>query len=376
MVRVSMTRAWVEIHLDRLAENIRAVRGVLPAKTALIFVVKANAYGHGLEAVARRAAQEGVEWFAVAHADEAQVVHAQAPRAKILLLGASDPADVPELAASGVIPVVYSEEQAAQLSAAAAKAGVVLPAHLKIDTGMGRFGVDWSVAAEAYGRMAALPGLRFDGLCTHFASVEPKRPSLGAVQIQRFDQACRQIARMAGRPLFRHASSSRALEYHAEWDLDGVRPGIVLYGYGSGEAGMRVRTRPVLEWKASVMQVRDVPAGHTVGYYSTFTTSAPTRIATVGVGYADGYSRALSGKGFVLIRGRRCPVVGRVSMNWITVDLGPDGEGAPGDEAVLIGEQAGESIWADELARLARTIAYEMLTSISALCPRRYGKNG
>ena len=190
--------------------------------------------------------------------------------------------------------------------------------------------------------------------------------------MERFSETCKALDLIAGHRLFRHASSSRAFLYHDAWDLDGVRPGIVVYGYGAGEAGMRIGTDPVLQWKTTVAQVKRVAKGTTVGYYSTHTTERATTIATLSAGYADGYHRALSNKGFVLIGGRRCAVVGRVSMNWITVDCGPEAAVRAGDEAVLIGRQGAEAIWAGELARLAKTIPYEMLTSINALAPRHY----
>jgi alanine racemase len=360
------------IDLDALADNIRAALDVLRPETALIFVVKANAYGHGMAPVARRAAAEGVKWFGVAHAFEAAELRKAVGDARIVLVGVAQADDVPDLVEHDVIPAVVDEDQAVAMAAAARRLGKTLKVHLKIDTGMGRLGVLWDRALEVHQRIMAMRGIELEGLCTHFASVEIRKESSGPEQIRRFGEIAAEIEKRERRKLFKHVSSSRALQYHAEWDLDGVRPGIVLYGYGSREAGMRIRTQPVLQWKTRVMQVKDVPAGFPVGYYGTYTTPAPTRIATLGAGYADGYHRALGNKGVVLIRGRRCAVLGRISMNWITVDVGPEGDAARGDEAVLIGGQGGESIWADELARLARTIPYEILTSINAAAERVY----
>ena len=172
--------------------------------------------------------------------------------------------------------------------------------------------------------------------------------------------------------LFKHLSSSRAFLYHPEWDFDAVRIGIALFGYGTNEEGMRVRTRPILQWKSRVIQVKEVPAGTGVGYYGTYVTPGPTTLATIALGYADGYLRTLSNRADVLIGGKRRKVVGRVSMNWITVDVGQDGAVHPGDEVVLIGEQGGESIWADDLAKLCRTIPYEILTGINPAIERKY----
>lgn len=367
-----MQESWIQVKLDRLAANVAALRAALPRQVQPVFVVKADAYGHGLAPVARVAAANGVSWFAVAYLREAMAVRAVAPDAQIVILGAVGEDDVGACVDQRLIPIVVDEAHAGRIAAAAARRGATVHAHLKVDTGMGRFGVPWQDAVPAYERIARLSGLAITGACTHFASVEPRKPSLAPDQMERFSAIADAMRRKSGAPLFLHASSSRALLYHPEWDLDGVRPGIVLYGYGSGERGMRIRTEPILEWRTHVMQVKRVPADFPVGYYSTYTTKAPTTIATIAAGYADGYPRTLSNRGFVLIRGRRRAVVGRVSMNWITVDCGPDSDVQPGDEVVLLGRQGDESVWADDLARLARTIAYEVLTSIRPGIPRRY----
>lgn len=371
-----MNGSSLEIDLTKLDANIRRVRAALRPETSLMFVVKANAYGHGLREVARQAAASGVTWFTVAYPAEARVVREAAPNARVLVLGAVAPEEVPELCDLNVTPVIVSEEHGVALSVAARAEGRKLKVHLKVDTGMGRFGVPWADVARVYERLSRSIALEFEGLCTHFASVEIKKPSLGPMQMERFTEVCAQADHLAGRRHFRHVSSSRAFLYHDTWDLDGVRPGILVYGYGAGEPQMRIHTEPVLQWKTRVMQVKRVPAGTTVGYYSTHVTPMPTIIATIACGYADGYHRALSNKGVVLIGGRRCVIAGRVSMNWITVDCGPEAAVKAGDEAVLIGRQGGEQVWADDLARQARTIPYEILTSIGDTTPRRFAGAG
>ncbi|MFH0880799.1 MAG: alanine racemase [Lentisphaerota bacterium] len=367
-----MNGPWVEVDLKTLDENIRRVNDVLRPGTSAIFVVKADAYGHGLGPVVQRAAKAGIQWFAVAYLHEAVAVRNAAPDANILVIGAVDPSMTQVMIEQRITPVVVSEEHGAALSTEAQKKGARLAVHLKVDTGMGRLGLPWDHAAEIFTRLSAAPGLDLQGLCTHFASIELKKPSLGPTQMERFAVVDREIARIAGRRLFRHVSSSRAILYHADWDMDGIRPGILLYGYGSNERGMRFHTRPFLQWKTRVAQAKKVPADFRVGYYSTYVTPAPTTIVTLAVGYADGYNRMLSNKGFVLIHGRRCPVVGRVSMNWISADAGPDADVKMGDEVVLMGTQGQEAVWADELARLAKTIPYEILTGIKAGLDHHY----
>ena len=366
-----MNGPWVEVDLTVLDENIRRIKDALRAGTEPIFVVKADAYGHGLVPLVNRAAAAGIRWFAVAYLHEAMQIRASNSQVNILVLGAVDPAQAPLMIEQRIIPVVVSEDHGRAFSAMAEPTGKKLAVHLKIDTGMGRLGIGWECAVEAYSELARQPGLDIQGLCTHFASIEIKKPSLGPVQLERFTTIDREIAGLAKRKLFRHVSSSRAILYHADWDFDGIRPGILLYGYGSNERNMRFHTKPHLQWKTRVAQAKKVPADFRVGYYSTYVTTMPTTLVTIAVGYADGYNRALSNKGFVLIGGRRCPVVGRVSMNWIMADLGPDAEARMGDEVVLIGTQGDEAIWADELARLARTIPYEILTGIKG-AERRY----
>lgn len=364
--------SWVEINLKQLSENLAEVRGALAPDTQMIFVVKANAYGHGLREIARHAASEGVEWFAVAYLHEALVVREVAPAASILIIGAEPPQHVQQLHEANLTPIIVDEAHAEALSSAATELGVRLNTHLKVDTGMGRFGVPWETAVEAFGRIDKLPGLEVTGVCTHFASVEVARPSLGPKQIERFSETTSAICKMVDRPIMRHASSSRALACFEEWDLDAVRPGIVIYGYGAREEGLRVATQPILQWKSRVSMIKQVPAKFPVGYYSSYTTSKETCIATITTGYADGYHRLLGNRGYALVRGKRYPVVGRISMNWITLDVGLDSGIEPGDEVVLIGEQGEEHFWADAMARMCRTIAYEILTSIDPNAERKY----
>ncbi len=367
-----MKSSWVQVDLRQLAENIQALRSALRPQTEILFVVKANAYGHGLVPVAEHAARSGVRWFGVAYLHEALQVRSVLPDVNLLVLGAVEPIDVPVLLERQITPVVISEKHATALGQAAKALGKTLPVHVKVDTGMGRLGIWWEEAGAALDRLGTNTGLEICGLCTHFATVEPRKPAPARLQWERFNSAAAAVEQRVGSRLFRHVSSSRAALFFRDWDLDAIRPGIVLYGYGAADPALRFRTKPILEWKAHVMQVKRVPAGFSVGYYSQYTTTAPTTLATLSVGYADGYNRLLGNKGFVLIGGRRCPVVGRVSMNWITADLGPDHGAEEGDEAVLIGRQGAESIWAGELATACKTIPYEILTDINAALERRY----
>ena len=365
--------SWVEVDLNRLRGNATAIRAALRGAD-LIAVVKADAYGHGLAAAAGALAGAGVRRFAVAYVAEAAAVRAAAPDAElILVLGAAQAADVPRMLRDRIVPVVVSSAHAQELSAAAAAAGGRLPVHLKLDTGMGRLGFVVPAELDQAAAAARLPGLDVAGVCTHFAMVEPERkPTAAKGQAEKFRQALPVLESAAGRRLFRHMSSSRAALLLPDCDQDAVRMGISLYGYGAADRDKRFATVPVLQWKSRVMQVKTVPAGFAVGYYASYKTTAPTDLATISCGYTDGYQRHLGNKGHVLIGGKRRPVVGRVSMNWISADLGPASGVQAGDEVVLIGAQGGEQIWADELAKHCNTIAYEILTGISRQIERRY----
>jgi alanine racemase len=228
--------------------------------------------------------------------------------------------------------------------------------------------LQWDVSAETLQQLLSTKGLLVGGVCSHFAKVEPGDPTEACEQANRYKSVLAKLPPS----ILKHLSSSRAALYFPEWDFDVIRQGIDLYGYGAADPAGRFQTHPILQWKARVVQVKEVPAEFKVGYYGTHTTKEPTRLATISVGYADGYNRALSNRGDVLIGGRRCPVVGRVSMNWITADLGLNSTVCSGDEVVLIGEQGSESIWAGELSKICRTIPYEILTSIHPSLDRQY----
>jgi len=359
---MALTNTWVELDLDVLGANIDALQGALGPETEVIFVVKSNAYGHGMVPVARCAWEHGVQWYAVSHLAEALDLRRLLPDATILVVGVLDAEEAASAVEADVVPILVDKTHV--LSLAAARKTGPLRCHAKIDTGMGRLGFAWETAAEQICRLAVDPAFRLEGLCTHFASSTSPDRQFTDTQTERFDRvaaACRD----AGLPrLFMHVSNSGGVLLDPARDMDGVRPGILLYGYASRAEKSRVSTRPFLQWKTRVLQVKKVPAGFPVSYDSTFVAERETRIATIDAGYADGYFRLLSNRGEVIIGGRRRPVAGRVTMNLVTVDVGTEGDVKAGDEVVLLGEQGEASVWADELADWADTIPYEILTGI------------
>ncbi len=358
-----MTHSWSEIHLDTLRENLKAIRAALNPRTDYMAMLKADAYGHGLEIVGRTAWETGVRRFAVFHLDEAVRLRRLLPESSILLAGVASPGDTAGLLDLRLQPLLVSLDQALGLAAEARHLNATLSVHVKIDTGMGRLGLAWETAAAELVQLAATPGLHIVGAATHLASAGAADRSFADLQIARFQQvlsACR--ARGLVIP-FCHAANSDGLCRTPDWHFDAVRPGILLYGYGPASPGAPA-TRPFLHWKSRLVQVKSVSAGFPVSYDSTYRTGRATRIGTIPVGYSDGYFRAWSNTAAVLVGGRRAPIAGRVTMNLIMVDLGPDSPAQPGDDVVLLGEQNGASIWADELAALAGTISYEVLTAI------------
>lgn len=367
-----MNHSWVEVNLGVLAENLQLLQQRLGGHAVLMPVLKANAYGHGALEVGRRARQSGINWFVTAHLQEALGLKPAVDGAKIVVMGVVGPKDVKTLYAQDIVPIITSEEHAVALNAEAGAHGLRLPVHVKLDTGMGRLGFTWLEVDEALPRVCALQNLDIQGVCSHFAAVDPDDPSRAGGQLERFAYGRALLEQHLGRRLFAHMSASRAFLHLPEGLFDAVRIGILLYGYGAGPFQNELPIRPVLQWKTRVIQVKSVPAGFPVGYYGSWISAQPTDIATIALGYDDGYLRLLSNKGHVLIRGARRPVVGRVSMNWITVDCGLNSGVRVGDEVVLLGRQGTEDIWADELAGLCGTIAYEILTCIHPHLERNY----
>jgi alanine racemase len=359
-----MLPSWKEVFPDRLGHNVQLLKQGLPAQVRVIHVVKSDAYGHGLTTAVREATRHGAEWFAVAHLHEAVEVRAAAPDAHILLLGAARPLDVPHLAAHRIVCSLFSVEHAQALSDHAGREHTRLECHVKVDTGMGRLGL----MAEGCGQwadplIAAGRHLDVTGVYSHFAMVEPHRIDVAERQAGLFTEAAATLERIAGIRLMKHLGSTRALQLKPEWDFDAVRPGILLYGYGCSEVDARFRTLPWLEWKTRLLQIKRLPSDCPVGYYGTYRTRHAGWIGIIEVGYADGLHRALSSRGYVLVAGQRHPVIGRISMNWTAIDLGSKTDAAEGDEVVLVGTQKGQHLWADEVARWARTIPYEILTA-------------
>ncbi|MFO7871346.1 MAG: alanine racemase [Kiritimatiellia bacterium] len=371
-MKASIRNTWVELDFNILESNLRAIKSALTPGTEIMLVVKSEAYGHGLADVTRCALSEGVSWFVTAHLFEAEAVRAVAPDSRILVMGVMDPGEVEKCLDQRVTPVIVSEAHAMALAGAAAAGGKTLNCHAKVDTGMGRLGFPWNQAVSSLRKLAAENNLHMEGLCTHFASSDSPDREFADTQAERFRKVCTECAESGLSFSIKHISNSGGIVREAGWDMDGVRPGILAYGYAPaghvsvGNASRKISTRPLLQWKSRIVQSRDLPEGFPVSYGSTYMTPRPSRIAVVDAGYADGYPRALSNKAYVLAGGRRCPVVGRVTMNLFMIDTGMDHNVRQGDEVVLMGASGNEEVWADEIADWCDTIPYEILTGIRA----------
>ncbi len=373
-----MSNSWIELDLGILRTNLRDLKSAIKSSTEIIFVVKSNAYGHGIVPVSQCAWECGVKWFAVANINEALILREIMPDAGIIIVGVMDQTAVAQAIGNNIVPFIISEKHATDLAATAAALKAIIRCHAKIDTGMGRLGFPWEEAPALLPKLARLPGLDICGFCTHFASANNQDRSYAHKQAERFNTVIRLCEEKGLSVPFKHISNSGAVLCNRAWNMDGIRPGILLYGYGKQYSAIgihnsalndcvEIQTKPFLQWKTRIVQIRKVPAGFAVSYDSTYTTSKETRIGVIDVGYADGYSRKLSNLGFVIAGGQRCPVVGRITMNLTMIDLGMASTTSEGDEVVLIGSQGSASVWADEIAHWCETIPYEILTGIRTI---------
>ena len=353
-------RSWAEINVDALRQNVLTLRSLCPEGTALMGVVKADAYGHGVK-LAVPVLASLVDWFGVANLAEAQEVRALAGEIPVMILGTALPSEWKGIREGGFVPVISTLEEARGLAASRAEAPFGV--HLAVDTGMGRIGV-WEAEALALAReIRALPGLALLGVGSHFPAAD-EDDAFTVAQTARFAALVREL-RADG--LVRgpaHIANSAGLIAHPAAGVDLCRVGLALYGV-SPVPGFSDRLRPVLSWKTRISLVREVGPGRGISYGRTFVTPCAMRVATLSAGYADGYQRHLSNRGAgVLIEGQRCPILGRVTMDQILVDVSECAGAIAGGEAVLLGVEGGERITAADLAQWAGTIPWEILTGI------------
>lgn len=340
----------------------------------LLAVVKADAYGHGAVPVSKLLLEQGADMLGVALVEEGRELRAAGIVAPILVMGALFPEQAEAVVSLRLTPVVYSLPVVHALSRAAIKAGRSIPVHVKVDTGMGRIGISPETGVPFIREATSLEGIEVQGLMTHFADADLGNKQFSSEQMDRFESLLAALQQSGiGIPL-RHAANSAAILDYGRALFTMVRPGIMLYGYNPlaafGDRGTCLK--PALSLATRIAFLKKVPAGVPVSYGRTFVTRRPGLIATIPIGYADGYSRALSNRGEALVRGVRVPVVGRVCMDMCMLDVTDVPGVSERDDVVLIGTQGTEVITADDIAALAGTIPYEVLCGISRRVPRVY----
>ena len=373
--RGTYPRVEAEIDLGAIRDNFAAMRGRLRDDTKMIAVVKTDAYGHGAVRIAEMMEPEAYIWgFAVATTEEAVELRRAGIRKPILCLGFVFPQDYDLLVRLQIRPATFKLSMARQLSEAASRAGMILPVHLAVDTGMGRIGFQVCEAdADEAAEIAKLSNLKVEGLFTHFARADERDKDYTQEQFRkycRFEQMLEE--RGVSIPL-RHAANSASIMELPGTHLDAVRAGITIYGiYPSDEVDRNLMPmKPAMSLISHICYIKKVPAGTSISYGGTFVTERESRIATIPVGYGDGYPRSLSNKGSVLIRGRRAPIVGRVCMDQFMVDV-TEIEAEEFDRVTLLGQDGKDAVTADELGRLSGRFPYELVCDISKRVPRVY----
>ncbi|SLM28345.1 Alanine racemase [Desulfamplus magnetovallimortis] len=416
---VPLTKVYVD--LNAIAHNVSALKALCAPGTAMMAVVKANGYGHGSVAIARTALENGASFLGVARISEAVVLREASIDAPMLLFGDAHPSQIPWLSAHDVRVTVTSLENARLIAHTASGMGKKIKVHVKVDTGMGRFGfmsissrLDQTI--DEIMKIMELDAIFVEGIYTHFANADSKEITHAGVQIGRFNAILDELESRGKKPAISHAANSAATIGHPDSHFNMVRPGISIYGLWpshdmklnkvfldrkdtvlnldaadmgrnataldfdavdveGGAAAFDPKSfylEPAMSIVSKIIHLKSVPAGFEVSYGSTYVTSIPTKIATVPIGYADGYSRLLSSRGHMLVRGKRAFVAGRVCMDFTMIDVGHIPDVASGDEVVIMGKQDKEEISADEIASHTGTINYEVVASLTGRMPVKY----
>lgn len=374
------SRIQADINLDAFAFNLESIKNNLKEDTKIITVLKADGYGHGALPLAREAVKDPRVWgIAVATVEEAAELRQGGIRKPLLILGYTYEEDYEQIVREELRPTVFKLSMARKLSQIAVKNNTVVNIHIKIDTGMSRIGYrDLSTAVPEILEISRLPGIRIEGLFTHFARADEKDPDPAYTQLEKFREFREALSARGLQIPICHCSNSAGIIRMPEANLDAVRAGVILYGlYPSEDVEKEpVPLKPVMELKSHIAYIKTVEAGVQISYGGTFTTHRETRVATIPVGYADGYARGLSNKGSVLIHGKRAPILGRVCMDQFMVDVTDIPQARELDEVVLLGRSGDAQITMEELGELSGRFHYEFACCISKRVPRIYFKSG
>ena len=364
---------YATVNLTALAHNLSCIKRCLPPDCEVMAIVKANAYGHGAVETAQALARQGIGRFAVASLDEGIALRQAGLSGSVVVLGALFEQQIADLVAHQLTPVVSDRRILPALAKAARSHSTPYPIHLKVETGMGRLGFSPDELLSLLDSPLLRNPLQVEGMMTHLADADGADNDFTERQLGAFRTILEQTRQRGITIPLVHAANSAAIVRFPETHFSLVRPGIMLYGYHTLPNSVSTPDlTPVLSLRTTIVQLRTIPRGGTVSYNGTFVAQRPTRIAVLPIGYADGYSRRLSHRGSVLIQGRRAPIVGLVCMDMIMVDVTDLAPVPVGETVTLIGQQGGESIWADEVADWIGTIPYEVLCGIGSRVPRLY----
>lgn len=367
--------AWIEVDLDAVRYNYRAVRSIVGDKTKICAVVKADAYGHGVMEIAGTLSDEGADYFAVAILDEAIELRKMGITKPILVLGPMMPGQAPYILRYDLTQTVCSIEMAEELSMEAFRRRKSVKIHIKVDTGMGRIGIGFEDAVAVIGRIRDLPYLETEGIFTHFATADSPQKEYVREQWERFRQVIKDLKLQGVEIPIAHAATSATIIDLPEMKMDMVRPGLMLYGlYPHPSQKSKVSLKPALTFKARISYLKDITRRSGISYGRKYIAGVGEKIATLPLGYADGIRRMLTNTGEVLIGGKRCPMVGTVCMDHIMINVTDLDEVSRFDEAVLIGKQGNGEISADEIAEKLDTIHYEVLSCLGKRVPRIYSR--
>ncbi len=381
---MNQRRAWAEVNLDAIENNIKQIRKYVRPETKILAAVKANAYGHGYAQVARTLVKNGVDYLGVACMDEAIQLRQSGFRCPILILGYTDPNEIAQLVKEDITAACYSYEMASLISRAAVKQDKRAKIHLKIDTGMSRLGFKYNEddannqqSVDTIYKIAVLPNLDIEGIFTHFSAADSD-DAYTELQFSRFEAVCNRLKDSGLNIPIKHCCNSAALIKYPKMHMDMVRPGIILYGEKPAsdfDCG-RVSLKPAMQLKARVTHIKELEPGVSVSYGRKFNTEKKTKLITVSIGYGDGYSRTLSGKAQAIVNGTICNLAGNICMDQCMIDATAVNTINIGDEVILFGKSDDIELPVESLAEKMGTINYEILCLIGKRIPRIYIQNG
>ena len=368
--------AWLEINLDNYEHNIKLIKGLLCKKTLLTAVVKADAYGHGAVDISKKALESGADRLAVAVLDEAEELRkSDLPKIPILILGWTPKEQYERVIEHNLIQTVYDYQDVLALNEAAEKMNRKAKIHIKIDTGMSRLGIKPEQGIEFVKKVNELSNIIIEGIYTHFSSADENNKEFTFQQFNIFKDLISKLKESGISIPIKHAANSAAIIDMPELQMDMVRAGIISYGlWPSNEVKRKIDLKAVMSLKSRLAYVKTVEEGTPISYGRTYVTEKKSRVGTIPLGYADGYSRLLSSDFEVIVKGKKVPIIGRICMDQFMVDLSGINSVEKGDVVTLLGEDNGEVITADEMAEKLNTINYEVVSSFTKRLPRVYIK--